>query len=130
MTPDAGTPLTITIKDMSFAVIEQAVQVRVLSGFGKISPEVAKIIVCRGLKEENGQWLWRRPISWLLLYKVPALLVVAKGGMLDKAVQQFADTLDHIEVHSLEGEHHLQLEGQAGDVVQVIQPFFTLRMMG
>ena len=121
-----------------FDSVEKAVQVRVLSGFGKISAQAAKIIVSRGLKEENGHWLWRSdrrlmgPTAMRMTMaqsqqlvdavKVPALLVVAKGGMLDKAVELYADSLGHIAIHTLQGEHHLHLEEQAGDVAQVIQP--------
>ena len=121
-----------------FPSVDIAVKARMMAGFGKMTTEAAQIIVQRGLKEENGAWVWRsdsrlmaptaqrmsREQSRLLVaaVKAPALLVVARDGFLDKAVKQFSQSLEHITIKALDGEHHLHLEDEAGDVARVIQP--------
>ncbi|WP_281645413.1 alpha/beta hydrolase [Parendozoicomonas sp. Alg238-R29] len=124
-----------------FPSIEMAVKARMMAGFGKITAKAAEIIVRRGLKEDNGDWIWRSDSrllaptamrmsleqSGLLVsaVKVPAILIAAENGLVDSAAKQFADTLEHITVKRLAGEHHLHLEEQVDDVASVIQPHLS-----
>ncbi len=123
----------------TFASIEEAVEAR-LNGFSKLSPQAAEILVSRGLKEQNGGWVWRtdsrlmaptvqrltptQAECLLAAVEAPACLVVAEDGFIHGQVKALKGKVDHFDPVVITGGHHLHLEDEALQVAERLQPHF------
>ena len=123
-----------------FASKDEVVAAR-LRGFGAISETAARILVERGVEPCDGGWTWRTdarltlPSAMRLTHaharaftnrlSMPALLIAAEGGIVLEGVKSHQSELDHINIKTVPGGHHLHLEDQAEEVVQLIREFMS-----
>ncbi|MCL6268662.1 alpha/beta hydrolase [Sansalvadorimonas sp. 2012CJ34-2] len=120
----------------NFPTIDMAVRARRM-GFGRISSAAAELIVRRGIKEDNGGWIWRSDSRLLAPagvrftldqarkvvaeIKMPTLLLVASQGILPELVEKNKSRLLHINIVTLDGDHHLHMEEGAEPAAKLIQ---------
>ena len=120
----------------------KAVSARVLGGTSRISRAAAARLVERGLMPEQGGWTWRTDPQLMLPSAVrftprqaraiveaistPTCLIVASEGIFAKRPEAaaFVEQLAVLQVHKLEGGHHLHLEDPAPQVATIIDSFF------
>lgn len=122
--------------------VEKAVMARVLGGASKISRDAASRLGERGLMPTHGGWTWRsdpqlmlpspirltfeHAVSFAEAIRTPTCLVVAGQGVLSNNLRlpEHIEDFRHIQLHRVEGGHHLHLEQQAPLVATIINSFF------
>ena len=122
---------------------DKAISARVLGGTTPISREAAGCLVERGLMPHDGGWTWRtdpqlmlpsplrltqrHAVSFIENISAPACLVLANQGVMHKhpEVLDRIDAFEHLQVHRIDGGHHLHLEAQAPEVAAILKDFYT-----
>ncbi|HDZ57187.1 MAG TPA: alpha/beta fold hydrolase [Pseudomonas xinjiangensis] len=122
--------------------VEKATTARVLGGNTPMSRAAATHLVERGLMPEHGGWTWRsdpklmlpsplrftsqHAVAFVEAIRSPSCLVLANQGVMQKhpEILERIDRFKHIQVHHLEGGHHLHLEEQASAVATILDSFF------
>lgn len=122
---------------------DKAISARVLGGTTPISREAAGCLVERGLMPHDGGWTWRtdpqlmlpsplrltqrHAVSFIENISAPACLVLANQGVMHKhpEVLNRIDAFEHLQVHRIDGGHHLHLEAQAPEVAAILKDFYT-----
>lgn len=125
-----------------YSTVEKAVSARMLGGTTSLSREAAALLVERGLMPENGGWTWRtdpqlmlpsplrftnrHAMAFVEAIRTPTTLVLANQGVMHKHPQVLdrIERFKHIQLHRLDGGHHLHLEAQAPDVATILDSFF------
>ena len=123
--------------------VEKAISARVLGGTTSIAREAASSLVERGLMPDHGGWTWRTdpqlmlpsPLrftnkhaeSFIEAISSPAMLVLANQGVMHKHPQVLdrIERFKHIQLHKMDGGHHLHLEAQAPDVAALLNDFYA-----
>jgi pimeloyl-ACP methyl ester carboxylesterase len=121
---------------------EKAIRARALGGNSPISHDAAAVLVERGLMPDHGGWTWRtdpqlflpsplrftrqHALAFIEAIRSPACLVLANQGVIAKypAVLEQVWQLEQIQVHAMDGGHHLHLEEQAPEVARILHTFF------
>ena len=121
---------------------EKATTARILGGSMPLSRAAASCLVERGLMPEQGGWTWRTDPQLMLpsavrftprqarviveTIRTPTCLIVASEGIFAKRpdAAAFVEQLEVLQVHKLEGGHHLHLEDPAPQVATIIDSFF------
>lgn len=122
---------------------DKAISARVLGGTTPISREAAGCLVERGLMPHDGGWTWRtdpqlmlpsplrltqrHAVSFIENISAPACLVLANQGVMHKhpEVLDRINAFKHLQVHRIDGGHHLHLEAQAPEVAAILKDFYT-----
>ncbi|MBV1915557.1 MAG: alpha/beta hydrolase [Pseudomonadales bacterium] len=125
-----------------YSTYKQALEAR-KRAVGSISEEAAVLLLERGLVKSELGYGWRTdPLltvpSMLMLtpeqseqfaaqIDVPVCMVLAEGGRIAKseAFGQLSERFQDIEIHQLEGGHHLHMEKQAPAVADIINRFLV-----
>lgn len=121
---------------------EKATTARILGSNMPVSRAAAACLVERGLMPEQGGWTWRTDPQLMLPSALrftrkqaraiveaictPTCLVVASEGIFAKRPEAtgFIEQLEAVEIHRVEGGHHLHLEDPAPQVATIIDSFF------
>lgn len=122
---------------------DQAVSARVQGGTTPISREAASCLVERGLMPDHGGWTWRtdpqlmlpsalrftnhHAVSFIKAIRSPSMLVLANQGVMHKHPQvlERIERFEHIQLHKMDGGHHLHLEAQAPAVAALLNDFYA-----
>lgn len=122
---------------------DKAISARVLGGTTPISREAAGCLVERGLMPHDGGWTWRtdpqlmlpsplrltqrHAVSFIENISAPACLVLANQGVMHKhpEVLERINAFEHLQIHRIDGGHHLHLEAQAPEVAAILKDFYT-----
>ncbi|MED5492526.1 MAG: alpha/beta fold hydrolase [Pseudomonadota bacterium] len=122
---------------------DKAISARVLGGTTPISREAAGCLVERGLMPHDGGWTWRtdpqlmlpsplrltqrHAVSFIENISAPACLVLANQGVMHKhpEVLERINAFEHLQIHRIDGGHHLHLEAQALEVAAILKDFYT-----
>ena len=131
-----------SLSPSAFDSFADAVNARV-NGFVSLQPEAATTLAERGVIESEGKFYWRNDQrlkatsmvtftkeqceSFFTSITAPIMLIMAGSGLLSgQPIQpQLKQWVPHIEVVSMEGSHHLHLEGCAQQVAEKAQQFFS-----
>jgi len=131
-----------SLSPSAFDSFEDAVQARA-NGFIALQPEAATILAERGVVESEGKFYWHNDQrlkatsmvtftkqqcqSFFTAITSPVMLIQAESGLLSgQPVQpQLKEWVPHIKVVSMQGSHHLHLEGCAQQVAEQAQQFFV-----
>ena len=123
--------------------VEKAVSARVLGGTTPISREAVSCLVERGLMPDHGGWTWRtdpqlmlpsalrftnhHAVSFIDAIQAPTMLVLANEGVMHKHPQVLdrIERFEHIQLHKMDGGHHLHLEAQAPAVAALLNDFYA-----
>jgi pimeloyl-ACP methyl ester carboxylesterase len=123
-----------------FATREEALQAR-MQGFIKVNAEAAEILARRSLIEDDGNYLWHADarlkgtseyrftpeLIFPFLQRIEArtLLVLAGHGLLvdQPGLTEFSSQISRLTTVTLEGSHHLHLEGSEQQVASAILDF-------
>ncbi|QJD58070.1 alpha/beta hydrolase [Pseudomonas sp. gcc21] len=121
---------------------EKATTARILGGSMPLSRAAASCLVERGLMPEQGGWTWRTDPQLMLpsalrftpkqavaiveAIRTPTCLVVASEGIFSRRPEASAllEQFQNLQIHRLEGGHHLHLEQAAPEVATIIDSFF------
>jgi pimeloyl-ACP methyl ester carboxylesterase len=136
--------LTVSMKRKPvYGSPEQAISARVEGGNTPMTTEAATRLVERGLMPEQGGWTWRTDPQLMLPSAVrltlghafafaeaitsPACLILANQGVMQRHPKLFhrIEKLVNIQVHRLDGGHHLHLEDQAPQVATILDSFYA-----
>ncbi|MBQ0741887.1 MAG: alpha/beta hydrolase [Pseudomonas sp.] len=122
--------------------VDKAIQARAKGSNTDISHEAVKILVERGLMPDNGGWTWRtdpqlmlpspmrftsnHAVAFIEAITSPTCLVLANQGVMHKHPQVLdrIERFQNIELHQLDGGHHLHLEEPASEVATIFDSFF------
>ncbi|MGI3130868.1 alpha/beta hydrolase [Halopseudomonas pachastrellae] len=122
---------------------DKAISARVLGGTTPITREAAGRLVERGLMPHDGGWTWRtdpqlmlpsplrltqrHATSFIENISAPTCLVLANQGVMHKHPEVLAriDAFSHLQIHRVDGGHHLHLEEQAASVADILKDFYT-----
>lgn len=122
---------------------EKATTARILGGNMPLTRAAASCLVERGLMPEQGGWTWRTDPQLMLpsalrftrtqaraiveAIRTPTCLVVASEGIFAKRPEAtaFIEQIQSIQIHHVEGGHHLHLEEPAKQVATIIDSFFN-----
>ncbi len=123
--------------------VEKAVSARVLGGTTPISRDAVSCLVERGLMPDHGGWTWRtdpqlmlpsalrftnhHAVSFIDAIEAPTMLVLANQGVMHKHPQVLnrIERFEHIQLHKMDGGHHLHLEEQAPAVAALLNDFYA-----
>ncbi|SDR93046.1 Pimeloyl-ACP methyl ester carboxylesterase [Halopseudomonas sabulinigri] len=123
--------------------VEKAVSARVLGGTTPISRDAVSCLVERGLMPDHGGWTWRtdpqlmlpsalrftnhHAVSFIEAIEAPTMLVLANQGVMHKHPQVLdrIERFKHIQLHKMDGGHHLHLEEQAPAVAALLNDFYA-----
>jgi len=123
--------------------VEKAVSARVLGGTTPISRDAVSCLVERGLMPDHGGWTWRtdpqlmlpsalrftnhHAVSFIEAIEAPTMLVLANQGVMHKHLQVLdrIERFKHIQLHKMDGGHHLHLEEQAPAVAALLNDFYA-----
>ncbi|MEH6491350.1 alpha/beta fold hydrolase [Halopseudomonas sp.] len=123
--------------------VEKAVSARVLGGTTPISRDAVSCLVERGLMPDHGGWTWRtdpqlmlpsalrftnrHAVSFIEAIEAPTMLVLANQGVMHKHPQvlERIERFQHIQLHKMDGGHHLHLEEQAPAVAALLNDFYA-----
>ncbi len=124
-----------------YATLDEAAVDR-MKGFGGLSPEAARILVERNLSPCEGGWQWHTDarLRWPSLLRMseeqvraclravasPLLLVFGRQGFFadPAAWRGRLDCLPHARVESVDGPHHLHMDGDVAALARLIDRFF------
>jgi len=123
--------------------VEKAISARVRGGTTSITSDAASCLVERGLMPDHGGWTWRTdpqlmlpsPLrftnrhadSFIESITSPTMLVLANQGVMHKHPQVLdrIERFKNIQLHKMDGGHHLHLEAEAPAVAGLLNDFYA-----
>ena len=115
--------------------LEHAVRIRCMGQF-PVSRESSRLLVERALYQDGDAWVWRtdprlalpsptrytpeQALSFIENVVCEAHMIHARNGVVEQMIDSHRDRLSKVSLHSLDGSHHLHMDGQPHAVADIV----------
>ena len=125
----------ISLSEVGYRSIKQAIRARMIGQY-RVSKTSAELLVNRGLRQEESNWVWtmdprlklgsparytlEQSLAFVKAVTCPMSIIYVEEGEISEFVRDYAQDLTSAGLHPLAGSHHLHMDGQVDAVAAVI----------